>query len=254
MLTTEATAGNILYLAARLAGLGATGRPLAQEVETDALALCNGMLDAWAMDGQTIYNVDITVYALTSGQQSYDVGPAAASPFNITRPSRIHNANLVYSTQNPPTRVPLQILDDDGWMSIAVRAISGPPTAVYYSPSNPTGVLNFYPIPTAGFSVELELWTQISQFASTSDTFIFPPGYFEAIYQNLAVRLCTPMFGLTECPQAVREMAAASLARISKLNNIPSPQMRADGGTNGVRNDDSGYRNLYNPSPIWTRT
>lgn len=252
MLTTEAVASNILYLGARFAGLGATGQPLASELETDVLAVCNGMLDAWSMDGQFIWNVDIATYALTSGQQSYNVGSSAAVPFNIVRPSRVQNANLVYSTQSPPTRVPLSILDDDGWMSIAVRGISGPPVAVYYSASNPLGVLNFWPIPTAGFSVELELWTAITQFSSPADTFVFPPGYFEAIYQNLGVRLCTPAFGITEVPLAVRQMATASYARIAKLNNSPSPTMRQDAGTQGVRNGNSGYRNLYNPSPIWT--
>ncbi len=253
MLTTEAVCSDILTRASGFAGVTAVGEVPSAEVSGAAMNILNGMLDAWSIDSLYVYNVSIAVYALTSGQQSYNVGLTATAPFNIVRPSRVQNANLVYSTQSPPTRVPLNVLDDDGWMGIAVRGINGTPTAVYYSPSYPLGVLNMWPIPTSGFSVELELWTAIPQFADFSDAFVFPPGYFEAVYMNLGLRMQTPEFGIDQVSPTVRDLANQSRTRIQNLNTIPSPQMRSDAGMGNEQRGGGGYRNLYNPAPIWTR-
>ncbi len=253
MATTDATWGDIVTLALGTSGACAGDEPPSPEDMAAAAAIGNGMLGAWSMDGLYVWNVDISVFALTSGQQSYNVGPTAPAPFNITRPSRIKNANLVYSTQNPPTRVPLIIYDDDGWMDIPVRGISGTPIGVYYSPNYPNGVLNAYPIPTAGFSVELEIWTAIPQFASLLDVISFPPGYYEAIYLNLAVRLQTPKWGIEQTSPSLMALANQSRARIQGLNMAPSPNMKIDPGMQSSRNDASGYRNVYNPAPVWTR-
>lgn len=254
MPTTDATAQTICTRILRTIGFtGASEVPSSEDL-SDVLDIVNGMLDSWTIDGIFIYNVSINVYALTATQQSYEIGTGAATPFDVARPAKIINANLVYTNQDPAVRIPLIILDDDGWMTIPVRGTQGTPVQLYYSPSYPLGVLNFWPIPSANFSVELETWTQLSQFTGINDQAVwsFPPGYFEAIYTNGALRCCTPEWGMNEVPPSIKKLAADSLSRIMALNQTPPPQMNPDYGTQGVRGQ-TGYRNLYNPAPIWTR-
>lgn len=253
MPTTSATAQDIVTRALKMIGNTPGGAAPSAEDAADALDILNGMIDAWSMERLYVYNNDITVYALTSGTQSYAIGPTAAAPFNVVRPSRILKASLVVTANSPATYLSLNLLDDDGWMDIIVRDISSTyPIALYYSESYPNGELNFWPKPQGGLSVELQTWNALTQFADLSTPFSFPPGYYEAIYQNLALRLCTPEWGLDSIPQSIQQRADESRGRIQSLNMNPPPQMSPDSGAGGVR-QDGGYRNLYSPQPYWSR-
>lgn len=253
MATTDATCIDIITRSMRFAGILAAGESPSPEDTDDVFAILNGMVDAWTIEPLFIYNVSIDEYALTSGQQDYEIGPTATAPFDVERPARIDRANLIFSTQTPNVRIPLTILDDDGWMSIPVPGVTaGTPVNLYYSRSYPNGLLRFWPKPAAGYSVELEVWTQLTQFADVNTEFSFPPGYYEMIYQNLGLRLCTPEYGIMEVPQTVGSLAAQSRARVANLNQSPPPQMMIDPGCQGV-NNRQGYRNLYNPAPLWVR-
>src|SRR6185369_10169004 len=107
MLTTAATAQDIVNRALKSAGiLGAAEMPSAEDAD-DVLTILNGMIDAWTMDNLYIYNYAIDVYALTPNVQTYDIGPTATAPFDVARPSEVIGANLVFTTQSPPVRIPL---------------------------------------------------------------------------------------------------------------------------------------------------
>lgn len=253
MPTTTATAYDIVTRALRMIGNTPGGQAPSAEDQADALDILNGMIDAWAMERLFIFNNSIDIYALTSGQQTYNIGPTAAAPFAVVRPSRILKASLVVTSQSPHTYLPLNLLDDDGWMNIVVRDISSTyPIALYYSQSYPNGQLNFWPKPQGGLSVELETWAALTQFADLSTPFSFPPGYYEAIYQNLALRLSTPEWGIDSPSASVQQLANESRGRIQSLNMNPPPQMEPDSGAGGV-GQDGGYRNLYSPQPYWSR-
>lgn len=253
MPTTSATAYDIVTRACRMIGNTPGGQAPSAEDQSDALDILNGMIDALAMDRLMIFNNDITTYALTSGTQSYGIGPTAPAPFAVTRPSRILKASLVVTSQSPATYLPLNLLDDDGWMDIVVRNISATyPIALYYSQGYPNGTLNFWPKPQSGLSVELQTWTVLGQFATLNTAFAFPPGYYRAIYQCLAREMCTPEWGFETVPPSIEARANQSMALIQALNMNPPPQMTPDGGAGGAR-QDSGYRNLYSPQPYWSR-
>lgn len=245
---------DVITRAWRAAGIGAAGEVLSGDDLNDIALILNGMLDGWLADGLYIYNQSIMSFALTSNVQSYPIGPTAAAPFNVARPSRINNANLKILTGGPPTvETPLVILDDEGWMEIPVKNITGTyPTKLYYSPDYPNGTLFFWPIPTGGLEVVLDVWNQFSQFANINDSFNFPNGYFEAMYSNLGVRLSTPEWGVDAVSPSLSQLANESRARIQSLNASPPQQMSPDYGIQGV-NRQTGYRNLFNPAPIWTR-
>lgn len=252
-LTTDQTFLDLIKRSMRSAGLLQAGESPSAEDTDDVALILNAMLDAWAIDELYVYNHTVDSYALTANQQQYDVGPTATAPFNITRPARVEVANLKITSQSPNVEIPLEILDDDGWMRIPVKSITGTyPTKLYYSPSYPNGSLNFWPIPTSGLSVVLELWNQFSQFTDYTTAFSFPPGYFEAMYLNGAVRLSTPEYGIEVVPASLQRLANEARSRIQAVNASPPPQLLPDFGTQGVR-QQQGYRNLYNPAPLWYR-
>lgn len=257
MLTTAATYHDIIVRAMRFAGILQGGEQPAPEDEDDIGTIGNGMLDAWRMDRLFVYNFDISTYALPANQQSVNIGPGAAAPFNVARPDKIENANIVITSQAPNVRIPLYPMDDQEWMDISVRPLPTPsiPTSLYYSPSYPLGVLNFWPTPQSGLSVELETWATLSQFTNLTDAFSFPPGYFEAIYQNIGLRLCTPEWGIDSVPQSIQELAQQSRMRINSLNMSPPPQMQVDAGMQGNRQQE-GHGRLFwagNTATHWNR-
>src|SRR5437867_11271480 len=135
MPTTSATAADIVSRALKLIGVLAAGEAAAAEDAADVLDIANGMLDAWTMDRLYVYASTFPTYALTSGTQSYSIGPTAAAPFNVPRPNKIEEANIVITSQTPNVRRPLYIMDDSDWMSISIRPLATPsiPTALYYS-------------------------------------------------------------------------------------------------------------------------
>jgi len=251
--TTTAQVLDILTRAMRFVGILAGGETPSAEDTADVALIANGMLDAWAMDRLYVFTESLVTAALTSGTQNYAIGPSAAAPFNVTRPTRLRAANLQVTTTAPFVEIPLTLLEDTEWMAIPVKAITGTyPTKVWYERTHPNGTLHFWPIPTSGLNVVLDYETQLAQFVNLTDTFTFPPGYFEAIYQNLALRLCTPEWGLNDVPSSIQRLANESRSRIQSINVSPPPEMTNDYGNQQVRGE-KGYRNLYNPAPIWTR-
>jgi hypothetical protein len=218
-----------------------------------AFDIADGMLDSFNSDGLFIYSRSIESYALTSGQQDYEIGPSATAPFDVTRPQRVINANLVITSQSPEVSIPLYIIDAQQWMGIPVTDIDATyPTQLYYESSYPEGVLHFWPKPTSGLSVELETWNQLSEFDDLDTAFSFPPGYYELGWTNLAERLCIPAFGYDSVPQSIAKRAADARSRIQSLNQNPPPVLGTDYGIQGT-NQQTGYRNLYNPAPYWYR-
>lgn len=238
------TALDIITRAFRTTGIVSSTDPLPADLSADGLIILNGMLNAWIVDQLYIFDSAIASYALTSGTQSYSIGSTAASPFNVARPTKINNANLVVTSVTPNTRIPLQLIDDDEWMAIPVRNTTASyPKKLYYARSFPLGVLNFWPKPSGGLSVELETWSQITEFAALATTFSLPPGYFEAVVYSLAKRLCTPEFGRGPDP-AIDALAESALVKIQSMNMNPPPKMAQDPGLGGAVKPRG---NIYNP-------
>ena len=264
MPTTSATAATICERALKLIGQLAAGESASAEDSADAFEILNGMIDSWSMDRLFVYTMQLPVYALTANQQSYPIGVGAAAPFNVPRPNAIHNANIVITSQTPNVRRRMYVtMDATEWMDISIRPLPTPsiPTEMYYqrdyADTTQRGTLYFWPTPQGGLSVELEVWQQLAQFTAITDAFNFPPGYYEAVYQNLAVRLCTPEWGFDAPPASIVALAQESRRRIEALNMDPPPLMRVDAGLQGTRQAE--YRqgdqrfNIKNPAPQWYR-
>lgn len=119
------------------------------------------------------------------------VGANLASPVPTwgvlgNRPTKIIAANLVQFQSNPPYNIPMNIRDSDWWASQRVQQLtSAYPTDMYYQPSWPNGFCYIWPVPTVAYPVQLEWWTQLTQF-TLAETFSMPPGYWDAVVYSLA--------------------------------------------------------------------
>lgn len=212
-----------------LQGHLAPGRTANSDVLTAGMNALNEMLDSFNTDRLFIYTITQAAYTFTSPfKQTYSIGPSGAD-FTATRPVKIERANIV-NLANPslPALSPLELISDAEWAALQVRAVSTSiPEKLYCDYAFPNANLNFYPYPSVANQVELHTWNALSQFVNLTDTFSLPPGYWEALRYNLALRLAPELGGVVAA--GVPELAAQSLARIESLN-APSPTLVCDNG------------------------
>jgi hypothetical protein len=189
------TVADIIYAAFRICGvLGNAQRNFstAGSDYQDAFAILNDMIDQWNTQRLTILAFTINDFPLVAYQQEYQIGSGAQ--FNVTRPSQIQRAGLVYISANPyqPIEVPMMILTVDDWKSLPQKNVQSIyPLQLYYdmSFSAGTGNIYVYPIPTCVNLLRLYLWAVLGQFATVNDSVSFAPGYLKAIKYLLAKEL-----------------------------------------------------------------
>lgn len=214
------------------------GQELSSEDAADGLLILNRYLDFLNATKRALYSTTQTTFALTSGLQPHTIGVTANTPtftVSVARPVKILSANIIMAGN---IRVPLEIVDSQGWDDIRAGAASGQsvtitssiPRYLMYDPDWPNGSIYLWPVPTAN-SIELRFETLLADLALT-DTFTLPPGYQEALCLTLAERLA-PGFGQKVAPEtriAAREARAQVWGNNDEiLNAIP------DGGTQAGR-------------------
>jgi hypothetical protein len=193
------TATNLIYAAFRDLGVLRAGQTASTDTLNDSLTRLNRMLDSWAIDRLMIPSIGAQNYALVIGQSAYQIGPGAVD-FNAPRPSNIRNANLVLSTLTPNVKVPMDLLDSDGWAAISVLAVpNGMPLKIYYDrifdPVDGHATIYIWPAPVAAYHLEIWTPTLLNTFADLTTGYTFAPGYENAISKCLAVELA-PSMGL----------------------------------------------------------
>jgi hypothetical protein len=93
------------------------------------------------------------------------------------------------------------------------------PTLIYDDDGFPLRTLSFYPVPSGTPQVALYTWIALTSFAAVTTDNTFPPGYEEALYSNLAIRLSADGFG--DVSPALAALAAESLGRLKSANIFP---------------------------------
>lgn len=134
------------------------------------------------------------------------------------------------ATATTPIELPRPVWTDDQYQSIQTKALPNAGaiwTGVYYSATAPLATLTLWPTPaTATANVVLYVATPLVQFADLATAYDLPPGYFEALEWNLALRLI-PSYAVAN-PNVVgmiREQAASTLATIKRSNTRMSDLM-----------------------------
>lgn len=159
------------------------------------------------------------------------------------RPLRINSAFVrVVTSIGGTLDYPIAVITSEEYELIGMKSLSGPwPRALYYQPSMPVGMLNYWPNPSSG---EMHLFcdTILNQFSTINDAVTFPPGY------KIFLRFNFAEFLLTEYPrtdpiiaQQVREMAAVTRASLKRTNMQPQQTVRFDDLLIAGKHRDAGW-------------
>lgn len=187
------------------------------------LSELNNQWQAWGIDEGLIFAVQTTLYALTGGTGTYNIGPGATAPFNVPAPARIYQAAFVTAGG----RNELEIVDRAKFFSHNdPNAAAVAPDELYpdfnISPTTGFATLNLWPIPSvSAASLELEAAAVFTAWTASAN-YLLPQGYQDAIEWALAFRLI-PLFQMIVPPQiaqTVQQEGIKSEQRLRQMNLI----------------------------------
>ena len=159
------------------------------------------------------------------------------------RPLRINSAIVrVVNSATGTLDYPVAIYAYEEYQSIGIKTLPGPwPRGVYYQPTEPLGILNYWPNPSQG---EMHLYcdTVLNNFTTINDTITLPQGYQAAMHWNLAERLL-PEFGQANPAIAmmVEKQAARGRMMIKRTNQHPQMPAMFDPALQQRARRDSGW-------------
>lgn len=145
------------------------------------------LLNQWNAKREAVYADTFQQFTLVPSLAPHTIGPTGAT-FTVTqRPVSIEGIGLGINTSNPTVFLPLNVRDADWWQAQSVPSLtSDVPTDFYYNPTWPNGQINFWPIPTAAYVVQLQMRLVLNDLVDFNDDFSLPPGYEEALSLSLA--------------------------------------------------------------------
>jgi hypothetical protein len=234
----ELTAGQYTY---SFGPGGSIGAAFTASINGTTL-LVNSFLGGALSIGQTITGTGVaagtTITALGTGQGGNGTGAIGSYSVNITqtvgsvsmvstapRPIRISSAFVrIVNSITGTLDYPVAVISVDQYESIGIKTLPGPwPRAVYYQPTMPVGMLNYWPNPASG---EMHLFCDmpLTQFLTLTDQIVLPQGYKLAFQWILAESLM-PLFPATAAAAEVRSMvptfARQARAFLKKVNQVP---------------------------------
>lgn len=206
-----------LLLAQRIRNYGQTAN--ADEIATAQIGL-NNLLDEMNGLGAAVYSVAPITFTLT-GVASYTIGTGGT--INVPRPVKIEAWNVRTASGQAIGGKPLDAVE---FATIAAdRGASGSRAiALNYDGAFPLASAHLYPIPAAGGTLELWVWSQLAQITDFTLTVTYPPAYLQAIIYNLAV-VIGPKFGKPIDPdiKAIADGAMAALATTNAAQHHAPP-------------------------------
>ncbi len=198
----------------RRAGILAAGETPHADETSDVLAVLNGILEQWSIDGLTVYARREIVFTGT-GAGSYTIGPAG--DVVADRPDMIDAA--FYRLGN--SDAPIDIIGDDTFSRIGRKQQKGAPSKLRYWPTMPEGRVDLWPTPDSSYEIHLIVSQPLERVEHTAQDIVLAPGYDRALFLTLAVDLCVEFQRSipTGLPELMNE-AVASVRR-ANINNQP---------------------------------
>ena len=220
------TGNDLIKAAMRLIQVTAVDVDLTAQELRDGLESLNRMLDSWSLDELMLYQVIREPFQLVSGQNPYSIG--LGGDFNTVRPTKIVGAYLTLNNGSIPVDYPMDVIQYDDYNAIRLKTLSTNfPNYIYYQPSFPIGEIYIYPVFTPNDPatigpayITLTSWKPLPIIADPTAPLEFPPGYWEAIVFNLAVRLAEEyQFSIREATIALATNALKRLKRMNQRTN-----------------------------------
>ncbi len=201
-------------------------------------AVASGALSVGQVINGVLSGTTITSYGTATGGSSLGtyyinlsqtVGSRALTSSGV-RPVRINAAFVrLFNSISGTLDYPVRILTAEQYSNVGIKTLPGPwPDSLYYQPSEPLGVIYYYPAPGQG---ELHLFcdTVLNRFSTLNDTVTLPQGYVMALRWNLA-ELLQPSFGKADPTQIgmIAEFARRGRAYIKRTNMQPAKVSQID--------------------------
>jgi len=216
------TARIIVSGALRSLGVVAAQEPLTAVMATDALELLNALIDSYSLERLIIYHTPATVLPLTPGVGSYTWGSggaiASARPLQLGPQAQLRDVTFLYEYD-------VEVWDQQQWGDLGTKTLPGQPTALYYAPSFPLGLLSIYAVPTVAWDLIVYPWRVLPGFVDLDTPVLFPPGYERLLRAGLAVE-AAPEYE-REPPSAVVAILGEAKANVQRLN-VMVPEARVD--------------------------
>jgi hypothetical protein len=189
-----------------------------------ALNVLNNMLDSWSTESLTVFAYQEQSTALTVGKLQYTIGQSGSPDLNMARPIRLLSGPGSARVQDlNGNRYDVDVLTQDQFNRIwnITNTNSSWPTALFYDPQFPLGILNVYPSPNQPLmTLYWESYLPLTQFANLFGLISFPPGYKLALVDTLARRLWRYFKKTSEAiPQDIVSDAAGAKRNIKRVNN-----------------------------------
>lgn len=219
MAATQLTGQSIVVFALEQIGVYGVGQSLQASDANTGLRRLNAFISSLNIQSLAKLIVRREVFDVTANQSSYTIGPGA--DFDTARPTSLQNAALLLNSSTPAVEIPMAILTDQAYQSIAIKAQTNTqPTAVYYQPTYTTdgwGTVTLWPVPTVNTN-DLVLYSQsaLVTFADLTTDYYWPESSEEMLGYNLALRLA-PIYA-RPVPDDVRTLARQSLATFKRQN------------------------------------
>jgi hypothetical protein len=227
MSTSQSTCSTLLNTAMVRGGLNSVLDPVDGVVQIAAFNELNFMLDAWSSELGPLYNVVDSQYGaptpgftMVGGQPQYVVGTNLGNLLQ-ERPVRIDD---IYLIDGNGVSYYQQEIDFDEWSRLIYKGTGpgqqggapGRPDRFWADYQETTIQINFYPNPAYTDAAHVYYRRALSQFVTTNDSVVFPPGYQDVFINALAIRLAN-YFGKQPPPMVIQQYEYGK--RILKTNN-----------------------------------
>jgi len=208
----------------------------------------NNMLDQWSNQSLACYANTEQSFTLVPGQNSYTIGTSGGANIVLPRPIKINTGmGAAYLMDANNNRYPINVIEQDQWNTIGLLTTqSNLPDTLFYDPQFPLGIINIFPQPDIAYNVYFDSRLQFVDLVNTASVFSLPPGYMEAIQNNLTVKAWRyfKKVPISQADPDLVMLAATSLGDIKRTNMRNSPVVY-DGAV--VSRASSSY-NIYSDS------
>jgi len=210
-----------LFIAA-MENIGATSldeAPEASELQK-CLRHCNFMLDSWSGRRLMVAATIQEGFPLAAGQRQYTIG--TGGNFNTPKPISIDSA---FIRDSALVDYPVYVVDVDTYDSFDDKMIStARPDVIYYDAgmtqqATQMGTISCYGIPDNVYTLYVNSLKYLTEFVNLTDVVTFQPMYYDAIMQNLSVRIWRVMGRKGPVPADLLHDARMAMQVIETINH-----------------------------------
>jgi hypothetical protein len=209
------------------------------------LSVINKMLDSWSNERLICFANLEQSFPLQASKNAYTIGPSGGPDITAPRPLEILTGpGAAYLVDTNANRYPVDVITQEQWNQIGLLTqTSQLPDTLFYDPQFPLGIINIFPMPLIAYTMHFMARLQLADLANLTTAFSLPPGYIQAIVDNVGVKLW-PYYKQGDPPGWLVEEARQSLGNIKRTNIKQSP---APYDSAIVSRAQSAY-NIYNDS------